>query len=215
MFLGNDLIFYNDFQRDYDFAALFYDNSSTNPGSIFPNPFWKVIPLTYISQLVTLVKPPSTDISIKEIDFSIIKMSFPDKFVFPQFSVTFMEDKFNTVSKFFRLWFLELTNNNKLTIKPLEQIVLGFMFARTDKTYIPVTQGDKFPIELPSHTENYPRIIPIRIQAKDSNKEGDNFTDITVTFARIPEIVVPKPSTSVSKSSSFSPSRTKFTFTSL
>ncbi len=198
----------NDFyewQRTYKFTAiLFRDISSiskkTAPIDIATQTLFTVAS-PYISTLIKSVKVPQTDVRTKDVEYGFLRTLYPDLVVMPEFEIVFMEDQFNTVSRFMRMWFLELTNNGKMTFKPTGLVAMSLLF--TKNTWEPLssfnlpmgpTYGNGLGAlsELPTEIQYYPRIIPTSVNEGTFDKTSEAFSEVTVKFARLPKIIMDK-----------------------
>jgi hypothetical protein len=101
-----------------------------------------------------------------------------------------MEDELGTVGVFHRVWMENIRgyDGGGITFEELGKVCASAIYSPSKKIPLPV-----FSPEIPIITgaETFPRIFPVQIDRDPANKAGNNFSKVTVTYARVPNIVIP------------------------
>jgi|WetSurMetagenome_2_1015567.scaffolds.fasta_scaffold233588_2 hypothetical protein len=195
--------------RNYRFSGYFYKTQVPNTLSYSFDLADFNKKLFLISNLIKIIRPPTTDIEIDDIDLGTIKYPISKRLIANQFDVVFMEDNSRIVTKMGNFLGEMIAPYGKLNLTLLNQLSFTFIYIQnlsyqadigTDILTKAINKGDfsggvsfnindlKGLIEYPAHIDVYPQVFPVKINHADSDKSGDGFTDITWTFVRIPKL---------------------------
>lgn len=203
-----------DFQRNYNFTALFSLYQASDAWNILVKelntlpssndilagasadaialgvPFQAY--LAYVSTLVKSITPPQPSIETTEFKLGSLSIEMPTRISLDSFEVVFMHDATGAVETFYRQMFLAATSSTKanqrsngvLTFQALSSIAISLFFTRN---YSPGQNPlSPIPIELPAGMSYYPKVFPVKMEMGEFNKTGEDISEIKMTFIRLP-----------------------------
>jgi hypothetical protein len=193
--------------RNYKFSGYFYKtNVPVNVKGFNLVDFNSKLFL--ISNLIKIIRPPTTDIEIDDIDLGTIKYPIPKRLIANQFDVVFLEDNSRILTKFMNYLVEISAPDGKLNLSLLNLLSFSFLYIQnysynvdigTDILMKAVNKGNftgrgiSFTellgdFEYPAHVDLYPQVFPVKANYTDHDKSGDQFQEVTLTFVRIPKL---------------------------
>ena len=154
--------------------------------------------LLYVSTLVKAITPPQRVIETSDFQLGPLTVPLPSKVTLEGFDVTFLHDVTGMVESFYNLMVLAATStpgagggsgyvSGSLTFQALASLAVSLTFTRT---MAPLPVGERLPqgpqADIPLAAHYYPRVFPVSMKTSEFNKSGDELSEITMSFIRLP-----------------------------
>ena len=193
--------------REYNFCFRL-----TKPeGKMKDSPAWTKVLfsdlfLLYVSGLAETVTLAPEKFNLGSVQVGTLKLSFPQGFDIPTFSVAYLEDEIMSVARFHMIWQNNIRGQSEkdarfnnsgggMLFEEIGRVCCGAVYAPSKRipnpihnnmvtNYLPATP----PVEIPLGGETFPYIYPVSIQRGAGNRSGNNVSKTTITYARIPDI---------------------------
>ena len=202
------------FKKEYNF--LWYLNPAIK---IQEQPFVDKTYVEYVSQLAQSVALPDDEFDTETLEYGPMTIKFPSKVVMNDIEVTYLEDSLDSVYNFHKSWFNLLKHYGGINSPYIYQVAgtyMGFdktltasefmIFKNIASQYLSgiassvispgLIQSQVFNeldyMTKVSTTNIYPRIYPTKITRSQADKQGDSFGTVSITYARLPNIVKTK-----------------------
>jgi len=161
--------------------------------------------LLYISGLAEKVNLPTEKFTLGQVQMSVLKLTFPQSFDIPNFSVQYLEDELMSVARFHMIWQNSIRGigsnsgiideRGGLSFDELGNVCCGAIYAPSKKLPNPSSDINVMGIspvspavEIPLGGEIFPYVFPTDISREAGDKAGSGVSKTTVTYARIPDV---------------------------
>ena len=146
-----------------------------------------------------MINIPDDEIITEDYQVGITTFKVPKAIRMGDIIVTYVDDKFDDVWKFHKMWQNCIRNMTSMSFNDIPSFSACARFVTTDKSLnaeefaeyaaLDDSQKSKYLENIeknPITSTNYPRIFPIKVNRTNFDKSGANISEVTVTYNRSP-----------------------------